>query len=91
MYTSQLTRVVTQVARASVCRPRAPCELSYMERSGHSSAVASHDDRYAGRSSVSSAGLYRSPLDFEGGFGLYVTDGDGQRLGGWSKHFIGRL
>ena len=34
---------------------------------------------------------YRSPLDFEGGFGLYVTDGDGQRLGGWSKHFIGRL
>ena len=27
----------------------------------------------------------------QGGFGLYVTDGDSQRLGGWSKHFIGRL
>jgi hypothetical protein len=37
------------------------------------------------------ATYYRSPLHFEGGFGLCVTDGDGQRLGGWSKQFIGRL
>ena len=36
-------------------------------------------------------GSYRSRLHFEGGFGLYVTDGDAQRLGGWSKQFIGRL
>ena len=34
---------------------------------------------------------YRFSLHFEGGFGLYVTDGDAQRLGGWSKQFIGRL
>jgi hypothetical protein len=56
-----------------------------------SAAPPTRDSSGRGSSLVRSHYLYRSSLHIEGRFSLYVTDGHRQRLGGWSKHFIGRL
>ena len=64
MNCSQRVCTLTLVAQMNVCRPRAPHELSYIQRSGHSLVRGAHTGPRRKGPSVESTGLYSPNCPF---------------------------